>query len=186
MKKWIALTAVLALLVSMTAAIAEPMKITEDYNDFDVTIEVPEGFTATQEDHEDSDLVCVILTSQDASKPRYELHISPGEEYTGLSLADLPDEDKEAVMAMEAELYLDPVQEVLTTPSGNQIIFTREGAESDQFASILTLYRGFVFYEYCAHDDFSPVTEEDIAVMHEITHGVQIEPVADTMMPPAE
>ena len=184
MKKWMGMLLVLIMVFTMAASLAEPIKITEDFNEFDVTLEVPAGLTVTEVAREG--WVDVEMRFSDPASPKYDLHINPSEEYVGLSLADLPEEELDAMVAMLVADFEAPEANRFTTPSGNMVLFIRETFGGNQYATMQTLYRGFFFYLYCAYEDFSNLTDADIEVMHKIIEGLELESLAEPMLPPDE
>lgn len=185
MKKILSLVIIVVLAASFTTALAaEEYKVLENFDSFDVTVTVPDSMTITQVDR--AEWIDTEITYADGHEPAFHLHITPTEEYVGLSFADLSEEEQNTMIATIEEDFMEPVQELYTTPSGNLVLLIKETADSGSFATIQTLYRGFLIYLYCAYDDFAPVTDGDIATMKQIIEGLKLEPVGEVMMPPAE
>ncbi len=173
MKKLLALILALALCLSMASAMAAThYKVEEDFETFDVELDIPDGYEFVQ--HPEQGWLCVEMTDPTGAKPFFDMHVSPSEAFGDKSLADFTDEEKAAALeAIELD-FAEPVSEYFTTPSGNEMILTRETSETGEFATIQTVYHGFFFYLYCAYPDYRPLNDGDLALMNEIVHSVQI------------
>ncbi len=172
-KKSCALLLALLMALSMTSALAEKYQVQEEFQSFDVTLQLPEG--AKVETHNEPSLVGMDILFDDASKPAFDLHIAPSEEYDGKSLKELSEEER-ALLVEQVEMdFSMPQHEFFTTPLGNEILLTREtDPVAGEYATMQTIYHGFFFYLSCAYPDFHALTDADIALMHQITEGVDI------------
>lgn len=170
------LSLVTALLLLCTAsALAEPEKyrFDEAFDEFDFEMEIPEGAQYRQNPQEG--WLCFEIWFEDQAKPAFDMNVSFSEEMAGENLGDVTEEEKAHLMAMVGEDFSEPAQTFFVTPSGNTILFTREtDPEAGDYATMVTVYKGFFFSLYCGHKDYSPLTEEDFQLMHQIVEGAWI------------
>lgn len=186
MKKAFSLLVALMVMISMAGALAaeEVYTVVEDFDTFDVSVKIPEGMILEQLDQEG--WINLRLSYNDETKPIFFLNITPTEEYTGLSFGDLDQDEQDLLKALVLENFAEPVQSEFTTPSGNLIVQTEEKSDMGNYVTMETIYRGFYFYLYCAHEDFAEITADDIAVMHQITEGLEIVSTGEPEMPTDE
>lgn len=184
MKKIVSMLTALMLVATIGVAMAEVYSVQESFESFDLKVTIPEGMQVTQEERDG--WVDIEFSDGKENSTRYELHITPTEEYTGLSYKDLSEEDKGWVRQAVLYSFFEPEQEEFTTPSGNIALFTRETSAAGQFASIDTIYKGYFFSLYCARDDYSALTDDEIAMMHQIIEGTEIEQLKEPEMPSEE
>ena len=174
-KKTLTLLAVLALLFSVIPALAAPekYKIIEDFNQFDIEVEIPEGAQYKQNPQEG--WLCLEIWFEDSSKPFFDINVSFSEEMDGQFLGEFTQEDQDRLAEMVGADFSIPSSAFFLTPSGNTILFTREtDPEAGDYATMTTVYKGFFFQLYCCHKDYAPLTEEDLQLMHQIIEGAWI------------
>jgi len=148
-------------------------KVIENFDEFDVELEIPEGAFVRQELKDG--WLWVEIYYEDPAKPSFDVNIAFSEEMAGEFLGDLPQEDLDHLMDMVGEAFSIPVHELFVTPSGNTILYTREtDPEAGDYASMTTVYKGFFFQLHCNHNDYAPLTEADIRLMHQIIEGAWI------------
>lgn len=176
-KKWISLALVVLMAVStLVSASAEHFKVAEDFAKFDVEMDIPEGATAKQAEEEG--WVCVQISFADQTGPVFDMNIAPAEDQGDKSMADLTAEEKELQKALIGENFSIPEFEFFTTPSGNEILLTKEtDPNAGSVVSMDTLYKGFSFNLTMNNADFSALTDEEMQMMHTLLESVQINPV---------
>ncbi|NLV57925.1 MAG: hypothetical protein GXY67_04060 [Clostridiales bacterium] len=174
LQKILSLLIALTLLFSATAlAATEKYTLEEDFQQFDVEVEIPEG--AQYKQNPKDGWLSLEIWFEDPAKPSFDLNISFSEEVEGGFLADFSQEDKDHLVALISEDFSVPVHEFFETPSGNTVLLTREtDTEAGDYALMVTVYKGFFFSLYCSHQDYSPLAEEDLALMHQIIEGTWI------------
>lgn len=170
----------LVLVTGIASAMAESYQIKEDFKSFDVTVKVPEGYVIDQVKQEGWSMVS--FHTEDPNKANFDITVAPSEDFEGKSLGEFTDEEKQEFVDNVTSYYDTPSHEFFTTPSGNLILFTQDTGEGGSYATMQTIYHGYYYTLYGCYDtDFRPLTEADIAIMHEITEGTDIisVPVAD-------
>lgn len=173
MKKAFAILVALTMLLSLASAFAEKLQVTEDFKTFDVALTVPEGYTASQST--ENGYVDVEMTTGDAEKPSFDLHIAPSEELEEQSLKELTEAERASLLELIEADFSAPEHEFFTTPSGNEIILTREtDVQAGEYATMQTIYHGFFFFLSCKYEDYRALTDADIALMHQLTESVDI------------
>lgn len=175
LKKVLSLFTALILLFSAAAALAaaEKYSMVEDFQEFDVVVEIPEGAKYEQEPKEG--WLCLKIWYEDAAKPSFDINVAFSEEVDNKFLADFTQEETDHLVAMVSADFSAPAYEFFDTPSGNKILFVRESdPEAGDYATMVTVYKGFFFSLYGSHADYAPLSEDDIALMHQIIEGTWI------------
>ncbi len=174
-KKILALMLAIAMLTIAVSASAEAFKMEENFATFDVTLNLPEGAKPVQQPEEG--WVDVDITF-DESKPVFHMTVSPSEEYEDKSLQDFTDQQKMLVEEQVAAMFSDPAIEYFVTPSGNTILYAYEqDADAGSFATMQTVYKGFFFSLFANYPDYHALSEDDVALMHQLVEGTDIVPV---------
>ena len=167
------LTALTLLFGAAALAATEKYTMVEDFQEFDVEVEIPEGALYKQNPREG--WLSLEIWYEDPAKPSFDINVAFSEEEDSQFLADFTQEEKDHLLAMIGEDFSAPTHEFFDTPSGNTILFTREtDPEAGDYAIMVTVYKGFFFSLYCSHEDYRPLTEEDLALMHQIVEGTWI------------
>lgn len=175
LKKGLLLCVALMLLFAFTSALAAPEKyrLIEDFKEFDVEVEIPEGALYKQNPQEG--WLCLEIWYEDPSKPSFDINVSFSEEVDSKFLADFTQEETGHLRDKVNEDFSMPTHEFFVTPSGNTILFSREtDPEAGDYATMVTVYKGFFFSLYCSHKDYSPFSEDDYRLMHQIVEGTWI------------
>ncbi len=176
MKKYLAILLAACLLVMASSAFAEPVKLLETSDTFDLEVELPEGATVEQ-DIVNGELALIHILFADAAHPQYTVVISYSEEYGDKMMSDLNDEQLEALFATVAEELEKPSYEVRTLEDGIKMMIVHEDAASD-YAYIITIYEGYFIQAYIAHDDYATLTEEEVNDLILLMDNVHILPPA--------
>lgn len=174
-KKGLSLCIALMLLFAFTSALAAPEKyrMEEDFGAFDIEVEIPEG--AQYQQNMKEGWLCLEIWYEDPSKPSFDINVSFSEETESQFLADFTQEEIDHLLELVGENFSMPEHEFFVTPSGNTILFVREtDAEAGDYATMITVYKGFFFSLYCSHTDYSILTEDDLQLMHQIIEGAWI------------
>ena len=174
-RKILSLLIVASLLVSVSAAQATSAKyrVIEDFDEFDIEVEIPEGAMFRQNPQEG--WLCLEIWYEDPEMPFFDINVSFSEEMAGQFLGEFTQEDQDHLVSLVGEDFSLPANEVFLTPSGNTILYTREtDPEAGDYATMTTVYKGFFFQLYCCHQDYSPLTDEDFLLMRQIVEGAWI------------
>lgn len=175
LRKILSLFTALLLLCSAAAALAatETYHVVEDFQEFDVEIEIPEGAQYKQNPKEG--WISLEIWYEDPSKPSFDLNISFSEEVDSKFLADFTQEEMDHIVEMVSQDFSVPSDELFETPSGNKVLLVREtDPEAGDYAIMVSVYKGFFFSLYCSHGDYSPLSQEDMDLMHQVIEGAWI------------
>lgn len=174
-KKILSLMTALLLLFGATHALAIPEKyrFVEEFDEFDFEVEIPEGALYKQNQLEG--LLCLEVWYEDQAKPVFDIHVAFSEELAGKYLGEMTEEEQGRLTAMVGEDFSEPAHALFTTPSGNTILFTREtDPAAGDYASMVTVYKGFFFSLHGRYTDYSTLADEDFELMHQIIEGAWI------------
>ena len=147
MKKAMMITACILAAVLCCAFAAAENAVKEDYTVvsvngvFNIRGVTPEGYRL--EDIQSSDsIITASFRAEDPEKPYFDLVISFAEEWAGVQrLNDLPPE--EMVKVANDDPALSDKIEVMETDFGTKVLILRSNNPSDDFASFVTVYRGY-------------------------------------------
>lgn len=179
MKKIIALLMAMMMLCSFTCAIAEKEDQTLVENatpEFDVTTVVPEGYELEQVRYEGT--VFLSYTNDAPGTANYVISIAHSEEYDGISLNDMSDEDKQALAAVMTEDFAAPEVYDMVTESGTQVYLINETiAEGDDDADVsfaigFTIYKGYFFTLSAYTEEFDVLTREQLELAVKILSDI--------------
>ena len=137
------LTAILlAAILTAGAACAENTVDIPTAWDFQVRLEMPDGYRWEQADlGEGIPFTLILMTPENGSDPVLSLAVAYDEAYAGRSLGDLSPEETDAVFGgidMEA-----PSVSRAVTSHGSPLIISDENSEFDEYVDISTLYQGY-------------------------------------------
>lgn len=169
MKRLSVLLVTLLMIFSSTVAFATTVTLPENADQFDITMELPDGAQATEPILE-NDYTMVIVDMNNLAS--VYVMLAPSDVYAGQSLADLTEEDVANLQAQTAEDLDDPVSETKVTPSGNQYILVQDKGEHAG-ATIFTLYKGYFIQLSQFHEDFSAINDDDLDFMMNILYGIE-------------
>lgn len=174
MKKLLAILLAMALTLGCGLAAAETsVRFVEDSTDFDIEMPLPEGATVGEKIAVGSLSMFEILKDGLAT---VRVTIAPSDIYDKESLADLDDEEVLALMTLAGEQYEVPEMTIDTTPLGNKYIHVCANSEFD-IDSVFTLYMGYFIELTQWHDDYSTITDDDLAFMLQLLHNIEFKPL---------
>ena len=190
MKKLLAILTALALLVSCFAALAdESGDVLYQGIDFDITVDVPEGYT--MQPQYISSLIIADFVPDDPAKVNYHLGVIYDDEYDkDFVLNDLSDEEFEAtaqeLMAEYAYDFCDPTTEVRTTGMGTKLLLIDENGSESEYAILLTIYHGYFIELDMDKADNVQITEEELQTGIDILTSLWMVPMTSAGEPAAE
>ncbi|MCL2810583.1 MAG: hypothetical protein FWD25_01675 [Clostridia bacterium] len=175
LKRVFSLFAALLLLCSAVAfAAPEKYRMIEGFEAFDLEVEIPEGALYRQ-NLKDDDWLSMEIWFEDPSKPLFTIHVAYSDIVGNKFLADFDQEEIDHLLDLVGADFSIPAHEFFITPAGNTILFTHEtDPQTGGYATMVTVYKGFVFSLYGRHKDYAPLAEEDIRLMHQIVEGTWI------------
>lgn len=146
MKKLFIVLMCVFLAASCSGAAAESA-VKEDYTvvsvngAFNIRGITPEGYRLTDTQNFDS-VIWASFSSDDPMKPTFDLVISFTEEYAGVErLNDLSDEEMKDLF--EDDPSLSEHVDIMETDFGTKVMILRSNQTSDDFASFVTIYKGY-------------------------------------------
>jgi len=174
-KKILSLLITVALLFSITVTLAATTKykMIEEFEEFDIEVEIPVGALYKQNPQEG--WLCLEIWFEDPAKPFFDINVAFSELFAGEFLGKFAQEETDHLVEMVGEDFSIPAHEFFLTPSDNTILLSREtDPDAGDYATMTTVYKGFFFQLYCCHKDYSPLTDEDLQLMHQIIEGAWI------------
>lgn len=162
MKKMMALLLALTMLFGATAAMAEEVTVAQATAEYDVTLTLPEGYTM-QEDR-DNNMIALSIDPANETDASYYICIAPSEEYAGLTLNELSDDEKTLLQDMYDEDFAKPEAHSLTTEHGTEVYLFNETAEDaeNSFAEGFTIYKGYFINIYAYRLDGAKLEQADL------------------------
>lgn len=160
MKKYLAIILAVFLHFMISAAIAEPVKLVETSDTFDLSVVLPEGATLEQ-DIVNGEMSLIHILFAEESHPQYTFVVSYSELHGGKLMSDLTNEEIEALFATVAEEMEKPSYVVQTLDDGIKVMIVNEESASD-YAYIITIYEGYFIQGYIVHDDYVTLTDEEV------------------------
>ena len=98
--------------------------------------------------------------------------VAKSEEAEGLSLADLGENGMKILGDLIGEQYDNPVYEQKTTPSGNLYLHVCSNEEESEIDTLVTLFEGYLISMDVYREDFSKLSQEDIAFAEELFYAL--------------
>ena len=162
MKKLISI--LLATLLSCTAAFAEttPKMVTLESpaKDFEIKIALPDGLTKGEVLLTDT-YAAIDLDNADTTACSYIFMIAPSEEYVGKNLADLSDDEQNAILSMMVTDCDQVDYGTVTLDNGNTMLYYTESGAAD-IGNILDIHDGYFIQLAYVHKDATPILESDM------------------------
>lgn len=163
MKKLLSVVLVLALLLSATCfAESANQKYRLEYNEelsFDVVY--VDGYKTEAAAVNDT-FIITMTPEENTTLPEVAIIIVPDEEYPGLKLNDLTDEEIAAYANALNEDFHNMKWEIKETALGTKVIVANENDAECDYAELVTLYDGYAFCVYIEHMDGNLIAESEI------------------------
>lgn len=160
MKKIAAVLLAAVLSLSLAAACAQQVSITQATADFDVTMTLPAGYTMT-EDRQNGNLYVNVVCA-DETAAGYYLSIGYSEEYDGRSMGELTDEELEAISAAITPAFQAPECLVNETEGGTRVLTFAETEGESFWAQAVTVYKGYFITVQIEKPHYAALSDEDI------------------------
>lgn len=175
MKKLFA--AVLALMLTLTcvAAVAENAAVVQMTKAYDITIDVPAGYTMTKVPMDDT--IMATFVPDDPTAAAYTLVIVYSEEFGDYILNDLSEEEAANMEALLLGDFADAVVTYPTTQAGTKLIQVDEQGSESEFGFVLTIYHGY-FIEIDLEKEDGQLTEADFQMAIDLMSSLQLVDVA--------
>ncbi len=173
MKKLISLMLTLLVLLCATSAFAKTVKVKENVASFDIYMDVPKGVAIKPEDDQGAMVATLAPTVKDGVVPEYLLTIAAAEEYDNRSMADLSDAEKQQIVDSWSVNMHEPTYVFVSADNGNPMLVMEENTEQNDFALLLTLYKGYFLSISARYDDFRKLSVDDITLMYELGNGIE-------------
>jgi len=160
MKKILALLTALVLLGSVSMALAEPVKLTENASGFDLTLDLPEGAMLNVETN--GEVPYTFITFADDTLPLIYISVAPSEEYEGETLASLSTEDLDVLFATISADMDKPSYAMMKTAGGYDYMLVEDDSETDSAAMVM-IYEGYFIQMTVWNSSYETLTAEDTA-----------------------
>lgn len=168
MKKWIALLMAAAMIWTSFAAIAQEaptdgrVTLDEATPMFDVTMTIPEGYTLTKDSIEDVLLLSIDCPAED--EPNFTIAIAYSEEYDKRTYNELSDAEKQELLDVMDDDYMQPQVFSLTTDYGTEVCFINEVYPDNEsfYATAFTIYKGYFVHLYIMKPAFAELEQSDL------------------------
>ncbi len=174
MKKILAVTLTAMMLLINGLAYAQPEKLLEPSATFDLEVTLPEG-ASLEQTMVNGELSLIHILFEDEAMPGYTVMISYSEEYGQSMMADLTAEQLEALYQTIAPEMQDPSYEMRTLEDGIVMMVVNENTDND-YAYVITIYEGYFIQAYIAHDDYAPLTTQEVDALITLMDNVYILP----------
>lgn len=162
MKKLTALLLALTLCLFSFGALASEVQIPESAQSFDLSVTVPEGYTAGETSMLGEMSINEFIPDDPATKPDLTLVIAYSEEYEGLSMTkDMSDEDIKALYDLIDDGYSSDSYTVGTTDDGWKYLQLIDNEKENGYAVFLMIHNGYFIEVAATFEDFRPLTEAD-------------------------
>ncbi len=181
MKKKLAV--LLCILMAAVCAFASAETATkEDYTVvsvngvFNIRGVTPEGYQLTDTQNLDS-MIWASFSTEDPKKPYFDLVISFAEEYAGVErLNDLTEE--EMTDLVDDDPTLSDKIDIMETDFGTKVMILRSNNPTDDFASFVTIYKGYevALNLFPGRDSSEPLTDEQIAQAMKFLSDLDFDP----------
>ncbi len=176
MKKILAMVLALTLIALSVAALAEPVKLTENASGFDLTIDLPEGAAVKVETNDD--VPYTFITFADASMPKVYISVAATEEYDpDETLASLSKDDLDTLFTTVSEDFDKPSYKLKKTTGGNDYMLVEDDSATDS-ALLLMLYKGYFIQMTIWNEDYAVLTDAQTKAAEALLDTVKIVDVA--------
>ena len=169
MKKLFALLLAAMLLVSCSAC-AETVRLSEDSEVFDITLEIPDGAVFLPFVTNGISMAHV----QQEGMAHVFISVAFSELYEG-NLADVEESEREALIAAQTKDFGDMTVLPGVTPEGNMYVEFRANSGTD-LGMVWTLYQGYFIQLTLYYENGQPLTDADRDFMMELLYGMHFVP----------
>ena len=178
------LTVVVCVLAALFCAVAAAENtVKEDYTvvsvngAFNIRGITPEGYRLDEIQSHDS-IIWASFCTEDPGKPYFDLVISFAEEYAGVErLNDLS--EAEMMELVDDDPTLSDRIEIMETDFGTKVMILRSNNPMDDFASFVTVYKGYeiALNLFPARDSAEPLNDSQIAQAMKFLSDLDFVPV---------
>lgn len=172
MKKIIAMLLTALFVLSSCAALADTeINLHEDNDKMDFFLTVPDGAEVTQEPMEIGIFGGIALKGFDNLFIAFDLE--PDDSYRGISLDELTNDEIAAATGTITEDIGTAVTEIHEIPSGLKMLSVLEDTKCEYIA--VALMEGYVFVLSAMHEDYSPLTDDEILAVKTVAESLRFE-----------
>lgn len=164
MKKYLSILLACLLALTVFGAAAEetaPVEI-KVHDGLTISVVVPEGYTFSGDWN--GEILYADLTPADPAAPAMILSVAASEEYGGVTINDLSEDELNSLIAVCTADYASPSYAISETTHGTKLIVLDENSDADEYVEIVTLYQGYFVQVLMEPTDESQLTEDQIAV----------------------
>ncbi len=174
MKKLISLVLLVLLTLGAASAFAQTVQIKENASAFDVALALPDDATYKEEVYEGATNLAITPSTAEGERPVYQVSIAAGDEYDGRALADLTEEEKQQIIDAWSIAMEKPTYAFVPLSNGNTALVMEENTEENDFAFMITLYKGYFFHVFASYEDYRKLTADDMAFLYQLADGLVI------------
>ena len=172
MKKAIGMLLAALLALSSCAALADTEINLHDNNDkMDFYLTVPDGAEVVQEPMEIGILGSIALKGHE--NLIIIMDLEPDDSFVGVSLKELTDEELVAATGLVTEDLGNAVTEIYELSSGLKLLTVLEDTKCEYV--VVALMEGYVFALSAMHEDYSPLTDDEILAVKAVTETLRFE-----------
>lgn len=171
MKKLIAVVLALVLALTCAAALAEDTVVQMGAN-YDITIDVPAGYTMTKLPY--GDMIMAKFMPDAPAAAAFTLVIVYSEEFGDYTLNDLNDEEFAEMQAMLTGDYADAVITFPETAVGTKLIQLDEQGSESEYGAVLTIYHGYFVQISLEKPDDAELTEADFQMAIDLMSSLEL------------
>ena len=159
-----------AMLFFSCVGVAETVRLSEDSEIFDITLEIPEGaeflpFVTNG--------IAMAHVQQEGMAHLF-ISVAFSELYDG-NLADVEESEREALIAAQTKDFGDVTVLPGVTPEGNMYVEFRANSGTD-LGVVWTLYQGYFVQLTLYYENGQPLTDADRDFMMELLYGMHFVP----------
>jgi hypothetical protein len=172
MKKALALLLLLAAVCAISAAAAQSVEIYREDDLFYIEVTLPSGARVSDSSGDES-LFRTDLQYIAEGKPSVVISAAPDEPYTGLSLADLSQEDISLIVQSITVEMCEPQWDIQRTQEGYEYVVCNETATANDTCDTVMLVNGYFIIVHVFYEDNSELTEADMAIGPSIVESLR-------------
>ena len=171
------LTAVFCAFAAAESTVKEDYTVVSVNGAFNIRGITPEGYQLADKQSNDS-IIWASFRTEDPAKPYFDLVISFAEEYANVErLNDLSEE--EMMELVDDDPTLSDRIEMMETDFGTKVMILRSNNPADDFASFVTVYKGYevALNLFPGRDSAEPLTDGQIAQAMKFLSDLDFDPV---------
>ena len=170
------LTTVVCSFAAAENAVKEDYTVVSVNGTFNIRGVTPDGYQVADIQNHDS-IIWASFSAEDQTKPYFDLVISFAEEFANVErLNDLSEE--EMMELVDDDPTLSDRIDMMETDFGTKVLILRSNNPLDDFASFVTVYKGYevALNLFPGRDSLEPLTDEQIAPAMKFLSDLDFDP----------